>query len=278
MPITYISLGRSDRFHMNRFCQQLFELLAAISCTTGICAAKFDYEKQPALIKYDQCIKAYGYSCFGFVSKNNVILRATPDERSENLGSLKFGDGIALIEPFENAEHPGWVMVVATRVHGSDRSLIAWTPQSGVLFRWQLQRVVGCWPVAKLSWTVEGAGESEGGNFEPQFDLNGSIGGRSAYARKFFSSYAIYYARGIFLIYDSAKKVQLEPTFTLDYSKRRVTNDYLSIQKKKTGNPPYQFVKEEDLKGCTKIPAVDPLQTLLPKERLNKSTNSALNR
>lgn len=245
--------------------RSLLGLLVAMARVTTVGAAGFEYEKQPSFIKHNQCIRAYEHACFGFVSKTATKLRATPNETSEVLGTVRLGDGIAVLEPFESFEHPGWVMVMATRVRGTDRAEIAWIQRSGVLFRWEFQRVVGCWPVAALSWTEEGAGDYDGGVFEPQFDLKGNIGGANAHARRFFESYAVYYAGGVFVIYDTTKQARLSPTFTLDWAKRRVTNSYLSIQKTKTGNPPYRLVNDEALKGCAQIPTVDPSHPLLSK-------------
>ncbi len=233
------------------------KVIAILMCA-GFSLAHAEDAESPIVNMVNSCRDKYeGLACFATTLRNRVQLRNEPKDDADVLQSVSIAFHLQLTEPFENAQHPGWLMTLALR---EGRAVKAWVRRSDVLFAWEFLRVAGCWPVSQLNWYEDPYGADYRETFRPRFDLSGNLISHKDDKGNLYKHYALYYASGIFFFWDPRDSSGLTPTFTLDYPKRRVTRFTFGGADK----PSYRFVEEDKLKGCTEIPKVDPSRPIMP--------------
>lgn len=211
------------------------------------------------------CRGKYGTACFAYAINGHVELRKEPNVSAPAIQSVPFARMVLLLDPFEIRE--GWLQAQAL-TENETVARVAWVRRSDVALAWDFHRVVNCWPVSRLTWTEEEAGDDPRRVFDVRSNTRGSVNAKVSAGLGDFRNLAIWYARGIFRIAKIGRPQEaLAATFILDYPAREVQLKLDIIGE--VGDPPFRLAAEKSLSECTAIPTVDLKQTMAqpPKQR-----------
>jgi hypothetical protein len=228
-------------------------------------ARALDKETEAAMAAYNQCIFDYGSrACIGFVVDPGIQVLSRPSGEAKPVGNFKYRppERILLVDPASPPGNPEWIR--ARTLALPDRSVIGWVRRTQVAIATDFRRVKGCWPVASINWHQPGGGDVADADMRLRFTMDGEVQEERAEGKRIATNYAVYYARGVFRIWDkSDEDGDLDLIGMLNPEQNQVT---LKLGRGRALKPPYTMVDRARFADCKQIPLVDSNPLALKKK------------
>jgi len=127
------------------------------------------------------------------------------------------------------------------------------------------RRVIDCWPVAGINWHQSEAGDVPEKDIRLRFTMKGEVRELGLGDKPLTTYYAIYYARGIFRIWDPSDDNSDFNVIGMLFPETHRVELHLDLGR--FLKPAYTMVDRKRLAGCKEIPLLDSKPMRLEKRR-----------